>query len=181
MSTDDRNLSRTLAPPPGGVERFRRRLVDVDAETRPMPGRRLVAAGLAAALIAVITVNWPSGGGDLPSGSQTAPTMAGSAGSKATTVGGSEGTPAVSALREAAAFPEAMTLPGATTPEATMPAEATETRELTDIHRAPAFARLLGQPLHPAKTRIAIDDMQVAVAELPSTNSKVRIYQVRNN
>jgi hypothetical protein len=181
MSTDDRNLFRTLAPPPGGVERFRRRLGDVDAETRPMPGRRFLAAGLAAVLIAVITVNWPPGGGDLPSGSQTAPPMSGSAGSTATTVGGSEGTPAVSARREAAAFPEATTVPGAKISEATMPAEATETRELTDLRRAPAFARLLGQPLRPAKTRIAIDDMQVAVVELPSTNSKVRIYQVSNN
>ena len=181
MSTDDRNLFRTLAPPPDGVERFRKRLGDVDAGTRPMSGRRFLAAGLAAALIAVITVSWPPGGGDPPSGRPTAPPMAGSAGSTATTAGGSEATPAVSAPRKAAALPEALAVPGATIPQATMPAAVTETRELPDLRRAPAFARLLGQPLHPATTRIAIDDMQVAVAELPSTNSKVRIYQVSNN
>lgn len=164
MSTDDRNLFQTLAPPPGGVERFRRRLGNVDAETRPMPGRRFLVAGLAAALIAaIITVHRPLGSGDLPEGSHPAPPVAGSA-ERAPTVDESQDPPAVPV----------------TIPEV-MPPESTGKRALVDLRRAPAFARLLGQSLRPAETRVEIDDMQVAVAELPSTNTRIRIYQVSNN
>jgi hypothetical protein len=164
MSTDDRNLFRTLAPPPGGVERFRRRLGDVDAETRPMFGRHFLAPGLLAALIAVIvTFNLPPSGDELPKGSRPAPPVAGSAG-RAPTVDESQDAPAVPVK----------------IPELTPP-ESSGTRELVDLRRAPAFARLLGQSLRPAETRVAIDEMQVAVAELPSTNPKIRIYQVSNN
>jgi hypothetical protein len=35
--------------------------------------------------------------------------------------------------------------------------------------------------VRPAETSIAIGDEQVAVAEIPSTNSKIRIYQIGNN
>jgi hypothetical protein len=163
MSTDDRNLFQTLAPPPGGVGRFRRRLGDVDAEPRPMPGRRFLAAGLAAALIAVIiTVNRPPGG-DLPRESHALPLVTGNA----------ERAPTFDELQDRSAVP-------VTTPEV-RPPESTGTRERADLRRAPAFARLLGQSLRPAETRVSIDDMQIAVAELPSTNARIRIYQVTNN
>jgi hypothetical protein len=59
--------------------------------------------------------------------------------------------------------------------------EAPATAEPADLRGAPAFARLLGQPPSPTETRIAIDDAQVIVAEIPSTNSKIRIYQISNN
>lgn len=170
MNTDDRNLFQTLEPPPGGVERFQLRLRNADAGARPMPDRRVIAAGLAASLVAVVvvTVNWSPGSVDPPGGSN--------AGSKAPTLVGSQEAPAVNAPREVTA------VPGTTTnPEGTIPAEPTGTREPGDLRGAPAFARLLGQPIRSTETRILIDDMQVAVAELPSTNRKVRIYQVSNN
>jgi hypothetical protein len=169
MNTDDRILFQMLEPPRGGVARFRRRLGDVDAEARPMPGRRVLATCLAAALIAVIVISshWSPGGGELSSGSSSEPPMTASDGWTATTVGESQEAPAV---------PEATAIS-----RATMPSESTKTPALEEVREAPAFARLLGQPLRPTETRIAIDDMQVAVVELPSTNSKVRIYQVSNN
>jgi len=169
MNIDDRILFQTLEPPRGGVERFRRRLGDVDAEARPMPGRRVLATCLATALIAVVVISshWLPGGGDLSNGSRSAPPMTASDGGAATTVGGSQ---------EATTVREATTIS-----KAPMPSESTETPALADVRGAPAFARLLGQPLRPTETRIAIDDMQVAVVELPSMNSKVRIYQVSNN
>jgi hypothetical protein len=58
---------------------------------------------------------------------------------------------------------------------------ATDVAVMADLRAAPAFARLLGQPVRPAETSIAIGDEQVAVAEIPSTNSKIRIYQIGNN
>jgi hypothetical protein len=170
MNTDDRNLFQSLEPPSGGVERFRQRLKDVDAEARPMPGRRVLAAGLAAALVTVVvvTVNWSPGSADPPGGSD--------AGSTAPIVVGSQETPEMNPPRQATS------VPGTTTnPDVTIPTEPTGTRELTDLHGAPAFARLLGQPIRSTETSVAIDDMQVAVAELPSTNAKIRIYQVSNN
>ena len=101
--------------------------------------------------------------------------MAGSSGGTATTVDESQDTPAVTVPREATAVPAAQTI------AEVVPPESGGTRELADLRKAPAFARLLGQPLRPSEMRITIDDMQVAVIELPSTNGKVRIYQVSNN
>jgi hypothetical protein len=170
MNTDDHNLFQTLEPPSGGLERFRQRLKDVDAQARSVPGRRALAAGLAAALVAVVvvTVNWSPGSADPPGGSN--------AGSTTPTIVGSQETPTVNPPREATL------VPGTTTnPDATIPSEPTVTRELADLREAPAFARLLGQPIRSNGTRVAINDMQVAVAELPSTNTKIRIYQVSNN
>src|SRR5690606_39396555 len=56
MKSDNVNLFRTLEPPPGGVERFRRRLEAADAATRQPSASRIVSAGLAAALVAVVVI-----------------------------------------------------------------------------------------------------------------------------
>lgn len=140
-----------------------------------MPGRRVLAAGLVAALIAVVvvTVN-RSPRGDLPDASHAAPQVAREAG--ATHVDESQDTPVVTVPRETVAVSATPTIA-----EETTPPESSGPRELTDLRESPAFARLLGQPPRPTETRITIDDMQVAVDELPSTNGKVRIYQVSNN
>lgn len=158
MKPDEVSLFRTLEPPPGGVERFSRRLEDEDATPRRLPGRRMLAAGLAAALIAVvvIAVNQAPRGGDLQNEGDAAPPIAENDAPAATDL---------SADRARAADRGG----------------ATDVAAVAEIRDAPAFARLLGQPVRPAETSIAIGDEQVAVAEIPSTNSKIRIYQIGNN
>ena len=46
------------------------------------------------------------------------------------------------------------------------------------VYDAQQFDRLLGRPMQPVELSVAIGDERVAVSEMPSTNSKVRIYQI---
>src|SRR5690606_16819229 len=152
MKTDETHLFRTLEPPPGGVERFRRRLAEADTAAQRRPTQRLVAAGLTAALVAVVVIavdQVPSGRG-LPTEDDLGPPVVENGGS--------------------ASLPD--DVDGGETPDLAIAAE---------FRASPAFARLLGQPLQTAETRIEVNDRQIAVAEIPSTNSKVRIYQIRDD
>jgi len=147
MKAVDLNLFRPIEPPPGGVERFRQRLANVDAPT-PMFSRRIFLAGLASALIAVIAV----AAFRLP-------------GSRGLQSGGDVLSPAIVA----------------TTQELQADGSAPQNLERADLRNAPGLSRLLGQSPGAAETRIAIDDTQVAFAEIPSTSSKIRIYQISSN
>jgi hypothetical protein len=71
--------------------------------------------------------------------------------------------------------------PGSDVPNTTNRSAETRAAVAPEFRTSPAFARLLGEPAGTTETRISVDDKQVAVAEIPSTNSKVRIYEIRDN
>jgi hypothetical protein len=50
-----------------------------------------------------------------------------------------------------------------------------------DVLGSREFDRLLGRPFEPVETRVAIDDMPVALTEVPGTRPGIRIYEVRTN
>ena len=52
---------------------------------------------------------------------------------------------------------------------------------VVNVVDASAFARLLGRPLEPVATTVAIDDMPVTLTEIPGTRPGIRIYEVRAN
>jgi len=124
MKTDNRAF-RELMPPPGGVERFRRRLEGQDEPPHAVsraashaPLGRIVVAGLAASVLAIaVIVAPPRPGGDTE---QTA----------------------------------------------------------ADIYEAREFDRLLGRSTAQAELSVAINDEPVSVAEIPSANARVRIYEI---
>ena len=155
MKSDNVNLFRTLEPPPGGVERFRRRLEAADAATRQPSASRIVSAGLAAALVAVVVIALDQA----PSSRDLHREV-------------DAGAQAVDTDRRTE---------GADRSDDAADGGGAEVAIAGEFRSSPAFARLLGQPLRSAETLISVDDRQVSVAELPSTNSKIRIYQIRDN
>jgi hypothetical protein len=50
-----------------------------------------------------------------------------------------------------------------------------------ELYQARQFDRLLGRPMQPAKLSVVINDESVAVAEIPSANARVRLYQIQRN
>lgn len=46
------------------------------------------------------------------------------------------------------------------------------------VVEAPAFDRLLGRDFEPAATVVAVNDEPVPLAEIPSSNARVRIYEI---
>jgi len=157
MNRNELNLFEDLDPPPGGTEQFRQLLDSADASVRPQTVRRpkpARAPTLASTLAAV-------------------PAVAGVAALSVVAV-----IAAIAVLRFGDDTGES--LANDATPRMAGVADA-GTQSTVDVYESREFDRLLGRPMERLETSIVIDGERVAVAEMPSGRSRIRIYQVENN
>ena len=163
MNRNEVNLFEDLDPPPGGKERFRQWLNSGDASTRPQAIRG-ARPGLASPLAS--------------SFASTLAAVSAVAGVAALSV------VAIIAVVAVLRFGDDTggSLANESTPRLAGIADAgTAAPVNADVYASREFDRLLGRPMQRIETSIVIDGERVAVAEIPSGRSKIRIYQIENN
>ena len=124
MTNERPGLFTELEPPPGGAERFGRRLDQTASARHALRWHVFVTAGAACAVVALV---------------------------------------AVVLLRD---------------PEDSASSPVADSGRTAAIYDAPEFDRLLGRTPRPAELTVTLNEQPASVAEIETTNEKVRIYRI---